>query len=311
MQLYSEKRSIMNKLIGLLTCLCFSTNLAVAQNKDTSSIIKFGLFADTQYADCPSQNTRYYREALQKLDTCIEYFNRQEVQFTINLGDITDRKNSDLEVIKQHLSQLNHKIYHLTGNHDYKDITNNSVLYKQLDMPSEYYSFKKGDWVFIMLNTNEIASYANIAGTPKENEWNRMQEQIKQIKGKYAYEWNGGISEKQMKWLDRLLKKCEKKGLSVLIFSHHPLYPQSDFSALNGNEIVDTLSKYSCIKAAFSGHHHAGAFGYYKNIPLITLEGMVETENQNAYAIVEISQDHLLVKGQGRASSYSFKLSRQ
>ena len=84
MQLYSEKRSIMNKLIGLLTCLCFSTNLAVAQNKDTSSIIKFGLFADTQYADCPSQNTRYYREALQKLDTCIEYFNRQEVQFTIN-----------------------------------------------------------------------------------------------------------------------------------------------------------------------------------------------------------------------------------
>ena len=56
MQLYSEKRSIMNKLIGLLTCLCFSTNLAVAQNKDASSIIKFGLFADTQYADCPSQN---------------------------------------------------------------------------------------------------------------------------------------------------------------------------------------------------------------------------------------------------------------
>ena len=228
-----------------------------------------------------------------------------------NLGDITDRKNSDLEVIKQHLSQLNHKIYHLTGNHDYEGVTSNSVLYKQLDMPSEYYSFKKGDWVFIMLNTNEIASYANIAGTPKENEWNRMQEQIKQIKGKYAYEWNGGISEKQMKWLDRLLKKCEKKGLSVLIFSHHPLYPQSDFSALNGNEIVDTLSKYSCVKAAFSGHHHAGAFGYYKNIPLITLEGMVETENQNAYAIVEISQDHLLVKGQGRASSYSFKLSRQ
>ena len=79
------------------------------------------------------------------------------------------RKNSDLEVIKQHLSQLNHKIYHLTGNHDYEGVTSNSVLYKQLDMPSEYYSFKKGDWIFIMLNTNEIASYANIAGTPKED----------------------------------------------------------------------------------------------------------------------------------------------
>lgn len=107
------------------------------------------------------------------------------------------------------------------------------------------------------------------------------------------------------------IKEMREKGSFGLNFFSSPAISTKRFSALNGNEIVDTLSKYSCVKAAFSGHHHAGAFGYYKNIPLITLEGMVETENQNAYAIVEISQDHLLVKGQGRASSYSFKLSRQ
>lgn len=49
MQLYSEKRSIMNNLIGLLTCLCFSTNLAVAQNKDAHQSL-IHVFADTQYA---------------------------------------------------------------------------------------------------------------------------------------------------------------------------------------------------------------------------------------------------------------------
>lgn len=47
MQLYSEKRSIMNKLMGLLTCLCFSTNLAVAQNKHHQSL-------NSDYSPTPS-----------------------------------------------------------------------------------------------------------------------------------------------------------------------------------------------------------------------------------------------------------------
>ena len=92
-------------------------------------------------------------------------------------------------------------------------------------MPSEYYSFKKGDWVFIMLNTNEIASYANIAGTPKENEWNRMQEQIKQIKGKYAYEWNGGILDSvgSNAFLKSLVcKEMREKGSFGLNFFSSP-----------------------------------------------------------------------------------------
>ena len=67
------------------------------------------------------------------------------------------------------LAHLNNEIYHITGNHDYKEVTDNSVLYRQLSMPSEYYSFKKQNWVFIMLNTNEVSAYANVTGTEKEN----------------------------------------------------------------------------------------------------------------------------------------------
>lgn len=72
-------------------------------------------------------------------------------------------------------------------------------------------------------------------------------------------------------------------------------------------EILNTISKYPCVKAVFSGHHHAGAFGYYKGIPMITQEGMIETETQNAYSTVEITQDSILVKGRGRVPSRSFK----
>lgn len=293
-------RRTIQLFIGIL-CLVSS---ALAQ--DAPPLLRFGLFADVQYADYPSENDRHYRLSLQKLDTCIDCFNRQQVQFTINLGDIVDRDNKDLDVVKRHLDRLDKKVYHLTGNHDYKGVTDNAKLYKQLDMPSAYYSFRKQNWVFIMLNTNEVSAYAHVEGTGKQQELAGMLERIGRTGGKQAYRWNGGISKKQMKWLDTLLAKCERKRRNVLIFSHHPFHPQSEFIALNSEEIIDTISKYACVKAVISGHHHAGAFGRYKGIPMITHEGMIET-GRNAFSIVEITPDSILVKGRGRVPSRSFK----
>ena len=264
------------------------------------------MFADAQYADCSSENSRFYKLSLQKLDTCIACFNRENVHFSINLGDIIDRKNSDLDSIRLYLSRLKNPVYHITGNHDYKEVADNSKLYKQLGMPSEYYSVKKQNWVFIMLNTNEISAYANIKGSVKERELVEMLEQIKRTGGKQAYRWNGGIGREQMLWLDNQLAECERNKNNVLIFTHHPLYPQSEFTALNNIEILRTIEKYSCVKAVFSGHHHAGAFGCYKGIPMITLQGMVETEKQNAYSIVELTCDSISIKGYGRVPSRSF-----
>lgn len=293
-------RRIIQLSIGIL---CFAGSV-LAQN--ATPLLRFGLFADAQYADCPAENERYYRLSLQKLDTCIDHFNRQQVQFTINLGDIVDRDNNDLDVVKHRLKRFDKKVYHLTGNHDYKGVTDNARLYKQLDMPSGYYSFRKQNWVFIMLNTNEVSAYANVEGTGKQQELADMLEHIRHTEGKQAYRWNGGVSTKQMKWLDALLAKCERKRRNVLIFSHHPFYPQSEFIALNSEEIIDTISKYACVKAVISGHHHAGAFGRYKGIPMITHEGMIETK-RNAFSIVEITPDSILVKGCGRVPSRSFK----
>lgn len=52
----------MKTFITLFVYLAFLCGNALAQ--DAPHFLKFGLFADAQYADCPSENTRFYREAL-------------------------------------------------------------------------------------------------------------------------------------------------------------------------------------------------------------------------------------------------------
>ncbi|GHT07392.1 hypothetical protein AGMMS49525_16510 [Bacteroidia bacterium] len=271
-------------------------------------LIRFGLIADIQYADCDPAINRFYRNSLKKTDDAVSCFNEQKVQFTINLGDVADRNFAELDTVFKHLARLEKKLYNTTGNHDYKGVTNNAILYEKFDMPSEFYFFWEKNWIFILLNTNEIASYANVAGTEKEQELSEMRSRIKSSGGIQGAEWNGGIGANQMKWFNDLLSKAEKSGDNVLVFSHHPLYPQTGFTALNNMEILETIGRYSCVKAVFSGHHHAGGFAYYKNIPVITVEGVVETENDNSFGIVKIYDDQIVLEGKGRMTSRTLKL---
>ncbi|MDR3059863.1 MAG: metallophosphoesterase [Prevotella sp.] len=297
----------MKHAIIMLVLAFLSMNMP-AQN-DTS-IIRFGLIADIQYCDCDKSGSRYYRNALQKLDECVNDLNEKEVQFTINLGDLVDRDTpGNLDPVLTRLGRLNATVYNLTGNHDYGNVQDNGQLYKLLNMPDEYYSFRKGNWCFIMLNTNEIASYANVENTEKGAELTEMLKKIKEEMRLNGAGYNGGISKRQMQWLEQELKKSQQDSVNTLVFSHHPLYGIKGLTALNDLEITDLLSKYSTtVKGVISGHHHAGAFGIYKEIPFITTEGMIETESANAYGIVTIYPDKIELTGKGRTKSHILSL---
>ncbi|GAB6010057.1 metallophosphoesterase [Dysgonomonas reticulitermitis] len=292
-----------------IVLVLFFLSMNMSAQNDTS-IIRIGLIADIQYCDCDKSGNRYYRNTLQKLVECVDDLNGKEVQFTINLGDLVDRdtpRNIDSVLIR--LDKLDAVVYNLTGNHDYGDVQDNDQLYKRLNMPGEYYSFNKGNWHFIMLNTNEIASYANVKGTEKDVELAEMLQKIKDQKRPNGASYNGGISKKQMQWLEQELKKSQQDSVNTLIFSHHPLYGVKGLTALNDIEIIDLLSKYpTTVKGVISGHHHAGAFGVYKDIPFITTEGMVETESINAYGIVTIYPDKIELEGKGSTKSRTILL---
>ncbi|MDR0892172.1 MAG: metallophosphoesterase [Mediterranea sp.] len=288
-----------NFLIFLIAWLAPLTALAQPE----SPTVRFGLIADIQYADTPPLGRRFYRNSLPKTEEAVACFNQQKVAFTINLGDIIDKHFADIDSVLLRFKPLNGKLYNTTGNHDYKDVTDNRVLYRKLGMPAEYYSFEKNGWLFVMLNTNEIASYANVAGTPKEQELHAQFQFVKENHLPQGASYNGGISAKQLDWLNRLLKKAERKGKKVLLFSHHPLYPEMGEMALNNRAILDVVKHYTCVKALFAGHHHSGGFAMYGTIPSVNIEGVVETRNQNAFAVVELYADHIVIDGHGRVPS--------
>lgn len=295
---------------ALLLLVAAAVLSAGVSARGSEPVVRFGLIADIQYADADTSGSRYYRNSLAKLDECVETLNREGVAFTINLGDAIDRDPADLDTVLERLRRLKRKVFNTTGNHDYSGAgaktggeaeAETGALYKKLGMPSEYYSFKKKGWVFILLNTNEVSEYSG-APAAKE-ELSAMYGAVRAHGGRQAASYNGGIGRKQLQWLRSELAKAERKGKKVLVFSHHPLWPDSGVAALNNLEILDALDDYPCVKAVFCGHHHAGGFAYRGDIPVVTVEGMVETERENAFGVVELYDDRITVRGTGRMNS--------
>lgn len=267
------------------------------------SLVRIGLIADPQYADKDTHGSRFYRNSLVKLDSAVAVINRDEVDFTVMLGDLVDVGPKDLAAPLQRLDKLKRPIYAILGNHDYVDVEDGASLYKSYRMPNPYYTIEKGQWLFILLNTNELAEYATTMGSGQRRDWKKLNEGLKAAKRSNDQPWNGGISEKQFKWMEKQLRKAQSRSKNVIVFTHHPLYPENGLEALNNREILGLIEKYPAVKAVISGHHHPGNFATYKGIPIITLEGMIETADQNAYGILELGQHQLTLDGKGRMTS--------
>lgn len=263
----------------------------------------FGVIADIQYADKGNSTTRFYRKSLSKLDTCVANLNKEKIAFTVVFGDLVDEGPKDLSPIIKKLDDLNGKYKNVLGNHDYVGVSNKEELFKMFNMPAPYYSFKKNKWSFIVLNTNEVSKYGANENSTAYKEWEILADTLKKSGRKNVEPWNGGISKQQMSWLENELKKAKKDGNKVMIYSHHPLFPETGYEALNNREILTVIDKYSNVKFIMAGHHHKGGFAMYKKIPVITLEGMVETEKENAYGVVDVYKDKIVIKGKGRLTS--------
>ena len=56
-----------------------------------------------------------------------------------------------------------------------------------------------------------------------------------------------------------------------------------------------------------NGHNHAGNYGTKNKIHYLTLKGTVDTTS-NAFSVIEVYKDRLLLKGIGRQKNREMKL---
>lgn len=263
--------------------------------------LRLGVFTDLQYYDGPPQNGRYYRNSLLKLSEIIKVFNQQKLDHVFNLGDTIDRHLMSYTEIMSLLHEIDTPLSSLAGNHDFAVADSEKhYVYQYLEMPVPYYSMDIKGVKFILLDGNEVSTYAHLAHSKQYNDAvsliNKLVSQ-NELHGQY---YNGAISDLQLHWLREELRMAKVHNQIVVVMCHEPLYPANKHNLLNAEVVLAELIKYEQVKLVLSGHNHAGNYGLLNHIHFVNLKGVVETEQSNAFGLMEINNKGVRIIGFGR-----------
>lgn len=292
-----------------------------------SDIFKFGIMCDCQYTDADSDvgdggvraitygtagktvavaRNRQYRLSLDKLDRAITTFNHEEVDFVFHLGDLADRSTRDYGPVRQSLSRATMPVHQVIGNRDYLACGHDVKLAcQELGLDQPYYSFVHQTTRFIVLDSNELGIINTKPGTPARNQAEDYLESLRRQNIIYAHPSNGGIGDRQYQWLVGELDEATARHQSIIVLSHHPLYPLDIHNMLNTDKILDLLSRYP-ISAYMNGHNHAGNYDIKNDTPYITFPGLVEGET-DAYSVAQVAGGQVQITGYGTHQDYHFE----
>lgn len=287
----------MKLLFTFFFAIIISFNMSAQSQKP---VFSFGIIADVQYADADAAGTRFYRSSTGKLREALKDLKSDSVRFVINLGDLIDRDYNSYKPVMDVLDSSGLTIYHTAGNHDYSvDSKYKKRLPVLITAKKGYYSIVYENFRFIFLNGNEISTYSSGNKATVKNALAILDEMKK--KGEInAVDWNGGISNDQISWLRSQLDLSNEANERVFLVCHFPVFPENVHNLLNYKEVLSLLEKYHNIIAWLNGHNHAGNYGNYNMIHFVTFRGMVETEQLNSFARVDVYRNKIWITGTGR-----------
>ena len=275
---------------------------------DTSAapLFSFGIVADPQYADIPArpEMNRFYAESTKKLADAIDTFNQEDLAFVVTLGDLIDRGWDSFETVLDCYDQLRHRSLLLPGNHDFAVGPEHlAKVHDRLNMPARWHDFSLGDFRFIVLDGNDVSTFAPPLGDPRRGLAETRLETLRQAGALNAQDWNGSFSDKQLSWLRATLAKADAMQEQVVLFCHYPLYPENAHNMWDAPEVLKVLAAHHSVKAWFCGHNHDGNYGAIGNTHFVNMKGMVDTPDQNAFAIADVYPDRIVIRGFGRETS--------
>jgi manganese-dependent ADP-ribose/CDP-alcohol diphosphatase len=288
-------------LVPLLLAAC-----AVPGTSPPRPLFQFGLLADVQFADKDTAGSRTYRQALPLLRACAADLAQRDLAFIAQLGDIIDDRQTaalskaDLERVLAPLEATGHPLLHVIGNHCLS--VPRPDLEARLGLDTSWYSQVQTGWRFVVLDSMAFSIHSD-----QRLEAEAWLEGQKSKDTPNARAWNGGFGPQQLQWLAQQLQAAEDAGQHVVIFAHHPIEPASSTPshlAWDHAEAHALITASPATVAYFNGHDHAGGYAQSNGVHFWTLPALLEsTAAPNAYAIVEVWPDHLLVQGRGEVQT--------
>lgn len=297
-----SRRSLLQSAFGLAATSLLDINVVHAGELSKRSPLRFGVLADVQYADAPPKNTRYYREALDKLRQCVNALNQQSLSFVVQLGDLIDREWENFDPALAELSRLRAPLFHVVGNHDYAVRAHEkSQVPTKLNLTPTYYHFDVGKtWRFIVLDGNRISTFATSPQSPEHQQAEAMIRQCEIENAPNGKSYNGGIDATQLDWLHQTLTEAQQNGQRVIIFCHYPIAPINSHNLLNDRAVRTLILDYPCVQAWMNGHNHHGNYTKHNGLHFVNFCGMVETRDTTAWAVVTLENHQIKITGYGR-----------
>ena len=256
-------------------CLAGFSGLQAA-GSDAKPLIKVGLMTDLHYADKPPTKTRFYREALAKLDEAVEVMNREKPALVIELGDFIDQANSvDREIewlrtMESHFARLSMPRHYVLGNHCVGTLTKQEFA-ANTKASGSFESFEAGGVTFVILD-----SCFRSDGTPYSRK---------------NFDWkDANVPKDELSWLDSQLSKASGPAI---VLAHQRLDADKAHAVQNAAEVRSLLEKSGKVLAVFQGHSHKNDYQQIAGIHYTTLVAMVEgsgAEN-NGYTMLEVLAD--------------------
>ncbi|MDM9620124.1 metallophosphoesterase [Rhizobium sp. S96] len=274
-------------------------------------ILRFGIIADPQYAAIEPHvgMDRYYANSLAKLGDAIEVFNGEDLSFVMTLGDIIDRDFASFDDILPVYEELKHENLFLLGNHDFSVAPEHLAhVSARVGLSAPHYSFVRHGWRFIVLNGNEVSTFAPPEGHPHREIAAAKLAELRAAGAINANAWNAMASDEQFAWLADEIEAAGRANERVIVMNHYPVYPPNEHDCWDRERIIELLSPQDHVAAYFNGHNHVGNYGAVNGCHFVNFKGMVDTEAENAFAIVEIWPDRITIHGFGREDDRTLAL---
>jgi len=264
-------------------CLCLASSSAaqlLAAESNSQPMLRVGLMTDLHYADKEPTKTRFYREALGKLDEAVDFFNKERPAFVIELGDFIDKAatvEQELEwlgTIEKHYARLSMPRHYVLGNHCVTTLTKEEFAAHTGMSKTPHYAFEQGGVTFIVLD----ACY--------------RQDGV--AYGRENFDWKDTfIPQVELDWLQAKLSAA--KG-PVVIFAHQRLDDSAPHNVKNASAVRAVLEKSGKVLAVVQGHSHKNDYQQIAGIHYCTLVAMVEGSGiaNSGYTLLDVMPDHSL-----------------